>query len=451
MKKESLFKTEYNKANNIGVKSNLDIYDECVFSFLDILKEKEVEVLCKQYKDCKCVSSVNYGTYYSRCEKCEGKGKLHLNSNEVLCNHCKGTGRVIKEKCPLCDGEGKVIKNSKVLVKLNKKLKQDDIITVEGKGKFSEDLKGDLFIKVKIDDKDCFEIKNNDVYDKRMVEFSKEDLNKNVSKQVETVKGFVNVKSKGEEDKEIVKLIGEGIDGGDYYICLNNELTPIRGEDIYKNIIVNKNNLGFYIDRSELNNDKNYLTVHYYKKINQSNYDYIDLKESNNFKITKLKGKGFYGKNGGVSGDLYLRVYFDDEFGVIGDVLYHKNVKLSKYEVSDGKKVVEFNKEKVTLNFPKNISDEYEVSVKDLGFMINKNDFEDLKFVVNPNEFDVFKVSVRVNKKDSVIYLRDYKRYFYEEVKVNYSEGLKVTLSKKDNCVVVKDIEGNKVIIKVIR
>lgn len=452
MKKNSLFKTEYDKANSINMKGDLDIYDECSFSLLDILKEKEVEVLCKQYKDCKCVSSVNFNTYYSKCDKCEGSGKLSLNGNEVLCNHCKGMGRIIKEKCPLCEGEGKVIKRGKVLVKLNKSLKEEDIVTIEGKGKVSDDIKGDLFIKVKIEDKGCFEIKNNDVYDKRMIDFSKEDLNKNINKQVETIKGFVSVKSRGEEEKEIVKLVGEGIDGGDYYICLNNELTPLKGEDIYKNIIVSKDNLGFYIDKGELTLDKKCLTAYYYKKIDELNFEYIDLKEANNFKIVKLKEKGLKGKNGGLNGDLYLRVYFDDEFGEINDVLYHKDIKLSKYEVNDGKKVVEFNKEKVTLSFPKNISDEYEVAVKDLGFMVDKNEFDDARFMVNPNEFEVYRVSVRVNKKDKVICLKDYKEYFYEEVKVNYKEGLKVTLSnKKDNCIVVRDIEGNKVIVRVIR
>lgn len=451
MEKVSLFKTEYDKANGIDIKSELDIYDECNFSLLDILKEKEVEVFCKQYKDCKCVSSANFSTYYTKCDKCEGKGKLVLNGNDIICNHCKGTGKIVKEKCPLCGGVGKIIKKEKILVKLNKTLKEEDIVTIVGKGKEGNDVKGDLFVKVKVEDKECFEIKGNDVYDKRMVGFSKEDLNKKVSKKVETVNGFVNVKSKGEEENEVVKLLGEGIDGGDYYVCLNNELTPLRGEDVYKNVIVNKNALGFYIDRNELINDKKCLMIHYYKRLNELNYEYIDLKEANNFKIVKLKGMGLEGKNGGLSGDLYLRVYFDDEFGMIKDALYRKSVKLGKYEISDGKKVVEFGKEKVTLSFPKNINDEYEVSVKDLGFMINKSVFGDLKVIVNPNEFEVYRVSVRVNKKDKVICLKDYKKYFYEEVRANCSDGLKVFLNKKDSSVVARDLDGNKIIIKIIR
>ena len=34
-------------------------------------------------------------------------------------------------------------------------------------------------------------------------------------------------------------------------------------------------------------------------------------------------------------------------------------------------------------------------------------------------------------QKDKVVYLRDYKKYFYEEVKTNFLEGLKVNLIKK--------------------
>ena len=63
MSKLSLFKTEYNKANSIDVKGDLDIYDECCFSYLDILKEKEVEIVSKVYADCKCVASANFNTF----------------------------------------------------------------------------------------------------------------------------------------------------------------------------------------------------------------------------------------------------------------------------------------------------------------------------------------------------------------------------------------------------
>ena len=70
MKKLSLFEKEYNKANMINVKSDLDVYDECFFSLLDILKEKEVEIYSKVYVDCKCIDSVNFNSYYDKCDKC---------------------------------------------------------------------------------------------------------------------------------------------------------------------------------------------------------------------------------------------------------------------------------------------------------------------------------------------------------------------------------------------
>lgn len=451
MSKLSLFKNEYNKANMIDIKSNLDIYDECCFSYLDILKEKEVEIVSKVYSDCKCVSSVNFNTYYNKCDKCYGKGKIFLNGNEVTCNHCKGKGRLIKEVCPLCDGEGNIIKKGEILVKLDRNLKDNDIITVKGKGKVSNDVKGDLFIKVIIDDKECFEVLCKDVYDRRIVEFTKEDINKGIRKKVETIKGFVEIKSNGELEKEIVKLDKEGIDGGDFYICLSNELTPIKGKDVYKNIVINKEMLGFYVSKVELSGDRRCLDVCYYRKLNDNNMEYIDLKEANNFKIVKLKEKGLIGKNGGARGDLYLRVYFDDEFTCVNDVLYHKPLRLNRFEVSEGKKIVEFGKDRITLNFAKNLTNLSEVKVKDYGFMVDKNEFDNVNFIVNPFEYEIYKVSVKVNKKDKVIYLKDYKKYFNEEVEFNYREGLKVILNKKNNRVMVNDDEGNKVVVSVVR
>ena len=205
MKKENLFIKNYNKENGIDIKESLDLYDECSFSYLDILKEKEVEVVSKVVENCKCVESVNFNTYYDKCGKCNGSGKLTLNGNEVICNHCHGEKKVIKNVCPLCEGEGKVIKEGKISVKLNKNLREGDIVTVEGKGKESNGVRGDLFIKVKINDLECFEIKGNNVYDKRLISFSKEDIVKGVSKNVETIKGYSKVKSNGEELYEKVK------------------------------------------------------------------------------------------------------------------------------------------------------------------------------------------------------------------------------------------------------
>lgn len=447
--KDNLYIRKYNEANNIQTHDELNIYDECFFSLLDILKEKEVETISKEKVSCKCKSSVNYSTYYDKCNKCNGKGKIFLNGNEVICNHCLGKGSIVKNKCPLCDGEGKVIKNGKVTVKLNKKLKEGDIITIREKGRECNNIRGDLIIKVKINDLECFDIKGNDVYDKRMIHFSKEDISKNVSKRVETVKGFVNVKSSGSNVNEVIKLEKEGIDNGDFYICLENELVEVKGKDVYKNIIIDKDKKGFYFDYSELENNFKYLNISYYKKIDE-NKEYVEVNDFNNFKIVKVKHKGLNGKNGGLRGDLYLRVFFSDEFKNIDDELYHYPVRLTRYELMDGKKVMEFNKSKITLNFEKNLKDLKVVEVKDSGYIINNNSFSSLNVAINPFSYDIYEVSVKVNKKDKEIYLSDYKKYFYEEVKKS-NDGLKVSLSKKSDNIVVFDGENNRVNIKIIR
>ena len=449
MKKENLFVENYNNSNNINFKGNLNLYDECCFSYLDILKEKEVEVLSKTVKNCKCMESVNFNTYYSKCEKCEGKGKLIINGNEVICNHCHGEKKVVKNVCPLCNGEGKVIKSGKVKVKLDNSLNDGDTIVVKSKGKESNGITGDLYIKVKIHDKDCFKVDGNDVYDRRMIEFSKEDISKNVSKTIETIKGYANVKSNGVDSKEIIKIENEGIDNGSYYVCLKNELVAIRGEDVYKNVIVNKKMLGFYLNKEEFFDGKKCLNVYYFKKVEDKDFVYVELDNAYNFKIIKLKEKGLDGKYGGANGDLYLRVYFDDEFTVINDKLYSFPINLTRYEVNEGKKVLEFDKNKITLTFDKNIDKENLIEVKDYGFMTSKNEFDCVTFVVNPFKYNVYKVSVRVNKKDKIVYLKEYKKYFYEEVK-QYNEGLKVTLSKKKE-IVVNDDEGNKVIVRILK
>ena len=449
MKGNNLFVENYNKENGINVKTNLDIYDECSFSYLDILKEKEVEVTGKIVASCKCCESVNFNNYYDKCDKCNGVGNIVVNGNVVVCNHCMGKKKIVKNVCPLCNGEGEIIKEGKVKVKLNKSLKNGSVITLFNQGKESNGVKGDLFIRVIINDLNCFDVKGNDVFDKRIVHFSKEEIGKGVSKNIETIKGVVKVKSGGEVLHEVVKLDNQGIDDGDYYVCLKNELVEVKGKDVYKNVVISKDLLGFYINKEELDDDIKVLNVYSFEKLGANNFEYIQLDDINDFKIVKLKEKGLEGKYGGINGDLYLRVYFDDEFKVINDKLYSFPIKLTKYEVNEGKKIMEFNKAKVVLNFDKNLKEEQLVEVKDMGLMLDKNTFDSLNFIVHPYSYDVYRVSVRVSKKDRVIYLKDYKKYFYEEVKL-YNDGLKIKLNNKKENVVV-DSEGNKVIVRVVR
>lgn len=446
MEKNNLFIESYNKENGINIKSNLDIHDECSFSYLDILKEKELEIESKVVSNCRCCESVNFNNYYDKCDKCSGSGVIEINGNQVVCNHCHGKKKIVKNVCPLCGGEGEVIKNGKVKIKLNRNLKNGDSVIVEGYGRKSNGITGDLIIKAKISDLDRFDIRDKDVYDRKIILFTKEEIGKETNKIVETIKGTIKVKSKGEDTTEIVKLSGEGIDGGDYYICLKNELIEVKGKDVYKNIIINKDKLGFYIDKEELCSNKKVLTTHYFKKVDDSNFEYIELEEANDFKIVKLKEKGLDGKNGGAKGDLYLKIYFEDSFKSLNDQLYSFPIKLTKHEINEGKKIIEFNKAKMILNFDKNLKEEQVVEVKDMGIMLDKNDFENLKFIVSPFVYDTFRVSVRVNRKDKIIYLKDYKKYFYEEVKL-FNDGLKINLSKKEETIVF-DGEGNKVIVR---
>lgn len=449
MMKDNLFVKSYNKENNFVVKNNLDIYDECSFSFLDILKEKEIEVVSKVVENCKCVESVNFNVYYDKCNKCLGSGKLFFNGNEVVCNHCHGKKMVVKNVCPLCKGEGKVVKKGIVKVKLNKEIKDGDVLTLIGLGKEGNGIKGNLYIKVRISDKEYFNVKNNDVYDKRVIFFSKEDIAKDVSKAVETIKGSVKVKSGKNDVYETIKLENEGIDNGDFYICLHNDLIEIKGKDVFKNILIDKNRTSFYIKYSELEGNEKCLNCYYFMPINHEEYSYIELEDVNNFKIFKLKEKGLKGKNGGLNGDLYLRVFFNDDFKNIDDKLYSYPVKLNKYEINDGRKFLELNKSKINLIFEKKLSEEKVVEVDDYGFMINKNSFDKVNFIVNPFDYEVFKVSVKVDKKDKIVYLKDYKKYFYETVSL-YNEGLKVVLNKRNENVVFDDF-GNKVIVKVVK
>ncbi len=93
-----------------------DIQIEISISFLDAVKGVRKEVSYTRKEPCSACrgNGSKDGTAYSTCSSCNGTGQKQYTVNAGFfqtvrvaeCNECKGTGKIIKEKCPICGGKG---------------------------------------------------------------------------------------------------------------------------------------------------------------------------------------------------------------------------------------------------------------------------------------------------------------------------------------------------------
>lgn len=462
VKKDSLLKEIYNKANNIVSSENLNIVDDIDFSYLDILKEKTLRVEALQMVPCICKEPTNLHLYYEACDKCEGKGYIKLSGNEVICNKCHANKVINKRKCNICLNKGYYLDKEEVEVKLNNNLKNGDKLVIKGKGILSEGKIGDLIINVKINDFDHYMIDDVDVYQKKVILFSKEDVLKNASKKIETIQGYKSITSKDKEKEyETIKIENAGFKKedkiGDYYVVIKKELTPIKGDNIFKNIIVKEDADIIYLKREDINSNLLLLPVYYFKIGDSDDYISIKNEDIDSYKVIKIQKEGKDGYHGGEKGDLFLKI-FKGDFYYVNEELYDLNIKISKKEILNGKKVIEINEEKTALIIKKDVDKVSYIKVNDLGLITSENKFLPINFRVNPFDFEVYAISLKLKKKDKKIYVQDYKKYFFEEVNyftsfINLNDYLEINVSllKKMKNKNVKDKDGNIVVIKILK
>lgn len=374
---KSILVKEYNKANikNKDIKSFTQTVD---VSFLDILKASEIEVIVKDYVDCACKDSVNLKEYFVECSKCNAKGYLVINSHQVTCNECKGEKYIRVHDCYVCNNESKVLKDVKVKIKLNEDMKNNDEIILN-----YDDHK--LILKLNIYNKDDYLIKGKDVYLLKSVNYTKEDFNNKVVKEIETFKGIKKIKSEFKVRKEIVKLVNEGIDEGDFYFIFENEVENEK-EVLYTNVLIDKTG---YVNVKDLINNK-VVVASKVIPLNANGYFYVDDNISE------------------YSDDKYLIKFnkFDlNQFEITDDYSYVIN--LEKEDVTMDKKTILINGEKVNVNFKKNLKEVIYAYLENKGFVNKEGKKEGIKVKIVPYVENVYKISIKNNKK--IVYLEDYK------------------------------------------
>jgi molecular chaperone DnaJ len=151
----------------------LDVVVSPVESYLGTKKELKYTF----YNICKPCNGE--GGDKKRCQVCNGSGVIiqvfgtgmFNHRIQTQCHGCNGKGSIIENMCKSCSGNGVVVETENLTVSLPKNIDNGDFMRLKNRGDFNTNVKqrGDLILKVTLDNTGLFEKSGSDlIYKKKM-------------------------------------------------------------------------------------------------------------------------------------------------------------------------------------------------------------------------------------------------------------------------------------------
>lgn len=220
-------------------------FDEAVFG-----TKKELNINAKELcQECNG-SGAKKGTSPETCTQCGGRGQVVYQRQSLFgmtqsvqaCPNCRGTGKVIKEKCQGCYGEGYVSRKKKIEVTIPAGIDDGQSIRLSGQGDPGTNggPRGDLLVEVSVKAHPTFQRDGMDLYANVPLPFTKAALGGEI--KINTIDGDImyNV-SAGTQTDTRVRFRGKGVPSlrnaqtrGDMYVTfvvqVPNSLTKEQRE-----------------------------------------------------------------------------------------------------------------------------------------------------------------------------------------------------------------------------
>lgn len=172
-------------------------FEEAVFG-----AEKTIRIPREETCDTCHGTGAKAGTSAETCSYCKGSGEIDETQNTPFgrmvnrrpCNHCQGTGKIIKDKCRTCHGAGRVKKTKEIKVKVPAGVDDGQQIRVSGQGEAGVNggPAGDLYVVFMVKQHEFFERDGDDIYCEMPLTFAQVTLGDEV--EVPTLYGKVNLK-----------------------------------------------------------------------------------------------------------------------------------------------------------------------------------------------------------------------------------------------------------------
>ena len=198
--------------------------------------EKEMELTLKDECETCHGSGAKPGTHSETCSKCGGKGQVVYTQQSLFgmtrsvqaCPDCRGTGKIIKEKCTGCYGTGYVSMKKKIQVSIPAGIDNGQSIRIREKGEPGENggPRGDLLVEVVVSRHPVFQRQDYDIFSTVAISYAQAAIGGDI--RIKTIDGEViyTMKSGTQTDTK-VRLRGKGVPTlrnkqvrGDHYVTL---------------------------------------------------------------------------------------------------------------------------------------------------------------------------------------------------------------------------------------
>lgn len=219
-----------------------DINLNVTLSFEEAAYGAKKDITVNRFEPCAACrgTGAKNGTQYVKCASCGGTGKIRYAQETAFgrvvsmkaCNVCGGTGRNIKEPCPVCGGRALIRKNANLRISFPAGVEPGQIMTIPGEGERSRSgtKAGNLVLMINVMPHKLFRRKGLDLMVTIPVAFTQALLGDKVL--VPTLKGskMAFPLPEGTQSGTTFKLKGQGIENtkkgivGDLLVTVDIEL-----------------------------------------------------------------------------------------------------------------------------------------------------------------------------------------------------------------------------------
>jgi molecular chaperone DnaJ len=215
------------RSANSQQKTGSDIAVDVTITFEEMAKgvTKKVEL----YKNVTCTKCEGTGAKDKEtetCSQCKGSGRVTKTARTmfgniqqaVVCDKCRGIGKIPKVKCSKCGGDGITKEYQTVEIEIPAGIENGQTIklTNQGEAPSGGGLAGDLYVNVHIQNDSKFERQGNNIISLKEVKFSQAGLGDVI--EIETVHGKTKIKiPAGTQSGDILRIKGKGIHRAGYF------------------------------------------------------------------------------------------------------------------------------------------------------------------------------------------------------------------------------------------